>query len=394
MLPRGHSPGIEEVFDSVGREIPGFAGFYLNKDGVLVARLVDRGESTKARGFLRGIAMSQSGNERRPPTTDVLIEGAEYDFVSLRSWRDQLRPFLGLAGVTGLDANEQTNRVWVGVASDGMRSLMLSKIEELGIPLGAVDVQQFESPPPLATLRDSIRPLPGGMQIAVSFGRCTMTVNGTHATHGSGFVTCSHCTTSLGIQDSTMFFQPEFLSENIGVEVVDAPLFTGAPCPSGRVCGAADAAFIKYHIGSTGEFARIAQPAARCTSNCVNSPLLTISTTNPRWEIVVANSGTITSGAGLQKVGRTTGWTYGIVTNTCYDWNDPLSNTTRLCQVQTNGIAGPGDSGSPVFRFVAGSGPNKVSLYGILFAGNPNTPSFVFSRWSDVVNSLGAISTY
>jgi len=71
-----------------------------------------------------------------------------------------------------------------------------------------------------------------------------------------------------------------------------------------------------------------------------------------------------------------------------------LSTVTRLCQVRTNGIAAPGDSGSPVFRFVAGAGPNKVSLYGIVFAGNPVTPEFIFSRWTDIVGLLGPIATF
>lgn len=66
---RAPAPGIEEVFDSIGREIPGFAGFYVNSDGVLVARLKDGTQATKARTVLREIAwhkVAQSGDRQVP----------------------------------------------------------------------------------------------------------------------------------------------------------------------------------------------------------------------------------------------------------------------------------------------------------------------------------------
>jgi hypothetical protein len=304
------------VFDRIGRDIPGFAGFYLSNDGILVARLTDMTQATMAGSALAEIALAVSGS-----TSDVIIESAEYDFASLRNWRDMLRPLLGPSGVTGLDADERANRVWIGIASDGMRASIMSRLEELAIPLGAVVIEKSEPELRVATLRDSIRPLPGGMQIqGQGLGFCTMNSNGTHATFGSGFVTASHCTGGTpGAVNSTEFFQPDIDAEGIGVEVVDAPVFTGGPCPTGRVCQEADAAFIEYHLGGTGEFGRIAQPNVKCTSDCIDNPTaLAISTTNPRWRIHSTLSGLITQGIGVQKVGRTTGWTSGEVINSCY----------------------------------------------------------------------------
>ena len=389
------APNIEDVFASIGQVLPGFAGFYVNADGTLVARLRDLGYASRARSEVRGFALALGGADQSWATGDVLIESADYDFASLRGWRDQLRPLLGIPGVHALDADERANRVWVGVTSEGVRTLMLSQVRRLGIPISAVVIEVVEPDLPTATLRDSVRPLPGGMQVWTNGqGTCTMTANGTHSVYGSGFMTASHCTDVWGgAADSTDFFQPWSFSENIGVEVVDAPTYTGSPCPGGRVCMQADVAFIKYNAGSTGEFGAVAQPSAECTSDCTDNPILTISSTNPRWFIYLNNTNSYSTGVGVQKVGRTTGWTSGQVTNTCYDWNDPDTNRTVLCAVRTNGYADGGDSGSPVFRFVAGAGPNKIDLYGILFAANPDNPSFVYSRWVDIIGALGSIAT-
>jgi hypothetical protein len=70
------------------------------------------------------------------------------------------------------------------------------------------------------------------------------------------------------------------------------------------------------------------------------------------------------------------------------------SSRILFCQVRTDGLSASGDSGSPVFRFVAGAGPNQVALYGMLFAGNPSGPTFVFSKWVDIVSALGSIETH
>lgn len=388
---------IEDDFASVERDVPGFAGFYINDDGVLVARLKDMSQAANARARLRPLALAYSGTEARAPTDEVIELGAQYTFSELRQWRDVARQLLGISGVVGLDADERRNRVWIGVASGSMRADLLSRAHELGIPLAALVVEESAPVPPLATLRDSIRPLPGGMKIdpdAVTW--CTQTVNGFDPSYGFGFFSCSHCTGLLGSVDGTKVYQPnDVTGEYIGLEVRDAPLFTGSPCPAGRRCGWADVAYFQHTHSGIGEFGAIAQPTEVCTANCSdNETALTISTTNPRWYVWSDYMGSIAVGIGLQKVGARTGWTSGLVTNSCYDWNDPDSDITRLCQVRTNGISDGGDSGSPVFRFVAGAGFNKVSLYGILFAGSPTIPAFVFSPWTRVVDVFGPIQTH
>lgn len=100
------------------------------------------------------------------------------------------------------------------------------------------------------------------------------------------------------------------------------------------------------------------------------------------------NTGTTFSGT-IHKVGRTTGWTSGTVTNTCTNVSVSGTNITLLCQtiVQRSGsvIVGGGDSGSPVF-----TGTSNVTLRGILWGGSGSGDMFVFSPLKNVQDELGS----
>jgi hypothetical protein len=98
-------------------------------------------------------------------------------------------------------------------------------------------------------------------------------------------------------------------------------------------------------------------------------------------------------GTQVNKIGRTTGWTQGNVTNTCVTTNVSGSNITQLCQTfvqNPNGavVVGGGDSGSNVFRITDG---NNVQLVGILWGGNSSGTQFVFSPLQQVQRELGTL---
>jgi hypothetical protein len=104
-----------------------------------------------------------------------------------------------------------------------------------------------------------------------------------------------------------------------------------------------------------------------------------------------------TVGMILDKVGRTTGWTFGRVSASCVNVNVLNTNITMLCQdivdrtSGTNMITDLGDSGSPVFRW---SGGNTVSLAGVLWGGNQTGTQWVFSAMSNIESELGALLTF
>jgi hypothetical protein len=110
--------------------------------------------------------------------------------------------------------------------------------------------------------------------------------------------------------------------------------------------------------------------------------------------IVSAQNNTATSYSGtVHKVGRTTGWSSGNVTNTCATVNVSGSNIQLLCQtlVQRSGtvIVQGGDSGSPVFQRTS---DDNVTLVGILWGGSTSGDLFVFSPLKNIQDELGAVT--
>ena len=109
----------------------------------------------------------------------------------------------------------------------------------------------------------------------------------------------------------------------------------------------------------------------------------------------ITAEGSAVFGQQVHKIGRTTGWTRGSVRGTCVNTNVDGTNITQLCQTWVSARAGPGDSGSPVFRR-QGTGSN-VTLLGILWGGTilPDGSSlYIYSPISNIEAELGALRTF
>lgn len=235
------------------------------------------------------------------------------------------------------------------------------------------------------TLRTEHRPTVGGIQIHWSQYVCTLGFNVDHA-GGRSFITNSHCTTNQGALDGTAYYQP-VSSVNptpIAFEAAD-PGYGNLPgCSRGKKCRYSDAARALYEEGTASTRGGIAKTTG------VNSGSLT---TDGSFTITAQNN-TATSYSGtVHKVGRTTGWTSGNVTNTCATVNVSGSNIQLLCQtlVQRSGtvIVGGGDSGSPVFQITSG---DNVTLAGILWGGSSSGDLFVFSPLKNIQDELGGLT--
>ncbi|MFW6175841.1 MAG: hypothetical protein ACOC7L_03360, partial [Acidobacteriota bacterium] len=239
------------------------------------------------------------------------------------------------------------------------------------------------------TLQERVRPVPGSMQINFSNFLCTLTFNADRD-GVFGHVMNSHCTDKQGGVEDTEYFQPTESVDptRISVEIADPEYFRGGECPRGRKCRFSDSAFADYDSDSTGEFGTIARTEFR-------DPLegsLTIDSNDPRFDIAAEDlSDTLPDGTELNKVGRTTGWTFGDVDGSCVDVNVAQSNITLLCQTIVNAGVGGGDSGSPVFAWDGGS---DVTLNGILWGGNSEGTLFVFSPLSAIEQELGELTTH
>jgi hypothetical protein len=113
-----------------------------------------------------------------------------------------------------------------------------------------------------------------------------------------------------------------------------------------------------------------------------------------RLELALARHGRQVAGAQANKIGRTTGWTFGQISATCVAVNVSGTSITQLCQSLVSAGVGAGDSGSPVFSW-PGSGGN-ITLLGILWGGSTDGALFVFSPMSGIERSgeLGGLKTF
>ncbi len=173
----------------------------------------------------------------------------------------------------------------------------------------------------------------------------------------------------------------------MGDEIADPEFFTGGLCPVGRRCRFSDSAFVDYSIARGSAIAR---------TTGWNTGSLEISSTNPRLAIVGEISAWV-DGSELDKIGRTTGWTYGRVNGTCQNTHVTDTDITLLCQFRVNRIPGHthkmkdnGDSGSPVFRWMG----STTLLSGILWGGPKDNSSFVFSPMNQIEQELGELTTF
>ena len=370
---------LDEQYARLAESVPGFGGLYLDEEGTTHVYLQDPSREREV----------QNLGER------VVVQQGDYDFRDLFAWREEVRPQLAARGAVFLDVDERRNRVLFGVERDSLGEFtaeLYSYLRGTRVPPEAVIVEAAEPVVTLELLTDTIRPVPGGIEIRrpIQGGSiiCTLGVNATWF-GVKGFVTNSHCTATRSVVESTPFFQSTTASANsIGTETIDPPFFQSSPCPVGRRCRRSDAVFATYDSGSLSGGGTIANPLICGLGGAPGSP--SINPIQPRLPVTGFLFGNPPAGALVTKVGRTTSCTIGSQQNTCVDVNvvmPPLLPTdiTMLCQNIVSALSSGGDSGSPVFLRHDG----EATLVGILWGGSSNT--FVYSPWLFVHGELGGV---
>jgi hypothetical protein len=366
---------------ALARDIPGFGGFFLDPaTGAPTVYLTD----VRQRGAAERALAQTLGEHGATPAQLRVVQG-DYDYQQLDGWLDQMASdALAVPGVVYVDLDEGRNRLRVGIETPGADAPVRGVAARHNVPSAAVATVAAEPIAFTGSLTGAASPERGGIQIQSAVGICTLGFNTWPV--GSWyrfFVTASHCTKTRSVVDGTQFYQPNSFSASnfIGTEVSDPPFFTYFPCPAGRKCRWSDVARVRYSSGPSVDLGGIARTTGYGS--------LTINALNPVFNITAEKSApTLYSVA--HKIGRTTGWTKGIVVNTCTAVNVAYTNITLFCQDLVYAPSGPGDSGSPVFAW-SGSGSN-VTLLGILWGGNGST--FAFSRMSGIEGELGALTTF
>jgi hypothetical protein len=360
--------------NALARGVRGFGGFFFDAQGrptVYLKHAAERSNTERALApFFRAQGLGPSA---------VQVRRGDFDWVQLERWFAQASAeVLGQSGAVFVDADEASNRVRIGVER-GATGRARSLVARLGIPAEAVIVEETEPITFAATLRERVRPVVGGLQINFPGFLCTLGFNAVRSGQNS-FITNSHCTNTQGGTEGTPYWQPLQSVDpvRIGTEVADPVYFRRRNgCPTGRRCRFSDAARAAYAANIQFTLGRLAKTTGP------NNGSITIN-----GSFSITGEGSAAVGQTVNKVGRTTGWTGGVVTNTCVNTGVSGTNIVQLCQTFVSAGVGGGDSGSPVFR-----GTNGVTLVGILWGGNALGTQFVYSPMANIEQELGALTT-
>jgi hypothetical protein len=335
---------------------------------------------------------------------EIKFVAGTYTVSQLLGWKRSAGNIFGVKGVVYLDMDEMANRVRIGVEKGTSRTAIQAALTKQGIPSGAVVVSETSAIKPLATLQDRLRPSRAGAQINWdndnNFGNgswvCTLGFNATWYGYGV-FLTNSHCSGLQGGTQYINYYQNSYYGSNtyIGYEWYDPTYFSGGYCVyTGYVCRWSDSA-IGYYTITNWTMGRVWR-----TTSYNGSLTLAVNPTTGKYKVfnIVAEWTYPSVGYAMEKVGRTTGWTYGVVTQTCVDTGVNGTNIVQLCQdfVKRSGanIVAGGDSGSPAFYWYGG---NQIALSGLLWGGGSSdgvyNDTFVFSPMGNIEYELGALTT-
>jgi hypothetical protein len=368
------------------RQVPGFGGYFLSRDGTPTVYLTRGAGRAPAERVLAGYLAAKGIS-----TAAVHVAEARYGWKQLERWQASASgEALAVPGAVFVDNDETTNRVLVGVEDLGATGRVRAAVARLGIPDDAVIVQRVDPIHQVATLQNvTDRPVRAGVQINFPGFLCSVGFNATSGGVNS-FITASHCTTTQGGVESTPYWQPlqSVAPTQIATEVAD-PVYVrkaGAGCPNGRKCRVSDASRAAYINGANQALGLIAR-----TSGANNGSLDIVGSFTITSDDCGTLGGCLAVGATVGKVGRTTGWTSGAITNTCVNTGVSGSNIVQLCQTFVSAGVGGGDSGSDVFQVTSST---NVKLAGILWGGNSGGTQFVFSPFGNVVRDLGTLTTH
>lgn len=337
-----------------------------------------------------GLVACQDTRDPTSPGADPRVDGPQVTGQQAARWFDVASAeALAVPGAVYADYREDADRLEFGVEDLTAAAAVRATTRRLGIADELVTVIGSDPILPMVGLRDRWRPTQGGIQIHFGQYLCTLGFNADDGTQRS-FITNSHCTNKQGGVEGTQYYQPLSSVDGtvIATEVEDPTYRRNFPgCPRGRLCRRSDASRAQYSASVASTRGVIAK-----TSGANNGSLDVIGAFT-----ITSQDNTTTSfslGTTVNKLGRTTGWTSGSVTQTCVTVNVSGSNITQICQslVQNpNGtvVVGGGDSGSNVFRMTGG---DNVELVGILWGGNGSGTLFVFSPLKNIQDELGALT--
>src|SRR5688572_21561305 len=324
------------------------------------------------------------------PTTPV-VEGGSTASLSQGQGRDRIEAIfqrvspavMEIPGTVFSDNDERIGKLVIGIEHRRAEGAVRAALARAGVAAEDYVLEETQPIVNMATLRDVVRPVVGGLQIHFTRYLCTIGFNA-DVNGQRSFITNSHCTGTQGGVENTVYYQPSSsLSGVIATEVADPAYVKGGSCPKGKKCRYSDASRAAYASGVTFTLGQIAGTSGPNNGSLTITGAVSIS----------GSASGAAEGATVNKVGRTTGWTQGVVTRTCVNTSVSGSRVYLFCQsfvANPNGatVVGGGDSGSGVWT----GSPSNATLVGLLWGGSSDNKQFVFSPLSQVAQELGALT--
>ena len=138
LLALGYNGGVQKDWLIIETRLPGFGGLSRDSTGNLRVYLENLADSGVARSVLASFAQERPDLFRRPLTTIHFVRG-DFAFSELVSWTQALIPRLGpSSGLRMIGADEELNRVRIGVGSVSNEAPILRQARALGIPDSAI----------------------------------------------------------------------------------------------------------------------------------------------------------------------------------------------------------------------------------------------------------------
>jgi hypothetical protein len=373
---------VDNTYDAqlarIAMAVPGYGGHFYDETGALNVVMTAAAQTQSASAVRRTLGGELASLGVDLAAQPLRMVPGQYDFAELHAMHQQVAPVLSLGGVVYTDAQERTNRIEIGVENAAAEAAVLQMLAMMRFPTDAVEIRTGVEPVEyMQTLQQRVRPVAGGLQINFPGFICTLGANvrSPQVPSVHGFITNSHCTNNQwdGAAGNTPYAQPSGVAtcpagDNcIGYEEFDAPFFTNAQnpiCPVGRRCRWSDAAGARYLPGIENVFARIYRTTG------VGS--LVIDQANPFYNIVAEAPTNVAVGDSVFKVGRTTGFTRGVTTNSCVNFNIG-SQDHYLCHdwvTGPSGSVGGGDSGSATWSRAPAGQTQNVRINGLLCCGS------------------------
>lgn len=376
---------LEKGFIEIETDVPGFAGWYKERDGSAVVLLKDIAAAPQAIERVSRILDAREGRGQGAAPAPVerrriAAKRATFSFSELAGFRHLLTQDLP-DGVYTIDVDEVRNVVSFGVSSAQVEQKLRANAARLRIPPSALSVRLTERPQSRSSLSDYHRPVRSGLAVTFGGSTCTVGINAIWNNDPTwvGFFTASHCGTPWTV-GSAIFNQG---GSRVGYEGDDVAPVSAYWCPY-ATCRYSDAAWVAYDYQT------------RTASNGQNTLAL------PSWQaygqagatdfdaVYTINGEALpypSVGDPVFKVGATTGWTYGYITQTCEDAHqsdfDYLNQDVwLLCQERSDVFSAVGDSGSGVFTWVYQNGQYYARFAGILWGGPNRLESWHASSWN------------